>query len=86
MVAEKKNNNTLNFPYSQPSRSALHIVILRRKRDSRIMKTQSGTTTQSNAAKCSVADPLNCTVQPYCTVTTLKRTGYAVVLLACSFT
>ena len=51
MVAKRKNNNTLNFPFSQLSRSALHVVILRRKRDSRIMKTQSGTTTQSKCCK-----------------------------------
>ena len=53
MVAERKNNNnkTHNFPFSQPSRSALHVVILRRKRVSRIMKTQSGTTTQSKCCK-----------------------------------
>ena len=39
------------FPYSQPSRSALHVVILRCKRNSRTKKTQSGTATQSKCRK-----------------------------------
>ena len=52
MVAERKNNNIKTHNFSiQSSRSAVDVAILRSKRVSGIMKTQSGTTTQSKCCK-----------------------------------